>query len=109
MHAQALHGLGDGFAELRGCFGARPGNALGLFLASLERMTGAGLLIIDGLRYDLHPTHMCLDESLAAIRAIEPGQAFLTHLSHNMDYRILSGRLPENVGAAYDGLRLSLP
>ena len=52
---------------------------------------------------------MCLDESLAAIRAIEPGQAFLTHLSHNMDYRILSGRLPENVGAAYDGLRLSLP
>lgn len=77
--------------------------------ASLERMKGADLLIIDGLRYDLHPTHMCLDESLAAIRAIEPGQAFLTHLSHNMDYRILSGRLPENVGAAYDGLRLSLP
>lgn len=75
---------------------------------SLELMKGADLLVIDGLRYHLHPTHMCLDESLAAIRAVQPGQALLTHLSHDMDYQILSGKLPENVKPAYDGLRLSL-
>lgn len=77
--------------------------------ASLERMKGVDLLIIDGLRYHQHPTHLCLEESLAAIEAIDPRQAVLTHLSHDMDYRILSGKLPENVRPAYDGLRLSLP
>ena len=70
---------------------------------SLERMKGVDLLIIDGLRYHLHPTHMCLEETLAAIAAVRP------HLSHDMDYGILSGKLPENVMPAYDGLRLSLP
>lgn len=77
--------------------------------ASLEAMKGVDLLIIDGLRYHLHPTHLCLEESLAAIAAIRPGRAVLTHMSHDMDYGILSGKLPENVMPAYDGLRLSLP
>mgnify|MGYP002451786359 FL=1 len=76
---------------------------------SLERMKGVDLLIIDGLRYHLHPTHMCLEETLAAIAAVLPRRAVLTHLSHDMDYGILSGKLPENVMPAYDGLRLSLP
>lgn len=76
---------------------------------SLERMKGVDLLIIDGLRYHLHPTHMCLEETLAAIAAVRPRRAVLTHLSHDMDYGILSGKLPENVMPAYDGLRLSLP
>ena len=61
------------------------------------------------MRYHLHPTHLCLEESLAAIAAIRPGRAVLTHMSHDMDYGILSGKLPENVMPAYDGLRLSLP
>ena len=77
--------------------------------ASLEAMKGVDLLIIDGLRYHLHPTHLCLKESLAAIAAIRPRRAVLTHMSHDMDYGILSGKLPENVMPAYDGLRLSLP
>jgi len=46
---------------------------------------------------------------LAAIAAVRPRRAVLTHLSHDMDYGILSGKLPENVMPAYDGLRLSLP
>ena len=37
-----------------------------------------GMLIIDGLRYHLHPTHLCLKESLAAIAAIRPRRAVLT-------------------------------
>ena len=76
---------------------------------SLERIKGVDLLIIDGLRYHLHPTHLCLKESLAAIAAIRPRRAVLTHMSHDMNYGILSGKLPENVMPAYDGLRLSLP
>ena len=44
--------------------------------ASLERMKGADLLIIDGLRYDLHPTHMCLDESLPPSGPSNPDRLF---------------------------------
>lgn len=40
---------------------------------SLERMKGVDLLIIDGLRYHLHPTHLCLKESLAALPPSGPG------------------------------------
>ena len=91
---------------------------------SLERMKGVGLLIINGVGFNMDPTdmwmeekmsdkagmaHMCLEDTLAAIAAVRPRRAVLTHLSHDMDYGILSGKLPENVMPAYDGLRLSLP
>lgn len=76
---------------------------------SLERMKGVDLLIIDGLRYHPAPHAHVLEETLAAIAAVRPRRAVLTHLSHDMDYGILSGKLPENVMPAYDGLRLSLP
>lgn len=77
--------------------------------SSLDKMKGVDLLIIDGLRYRLHPTHMCLKETLSAINAIQPHRAVLTHLSHDMDYKVLSDVLPENVMPAYDSLRLVLP
>ena len=48
---------------------------LRFFHPSLERMKGVDLLIIDGLRYHLHPTHMCLEETLAAIAAVLPRRA----------------------------------
>lgn len=76
--------------------------------SSLERMKGTDLLVVDGLRYRLHPTHFCLDEALAAIERIQPRQALLTHLSHEMDYRELAEKLPEKVKPAHDGLRVSL-
>lgn len=76
--------------------------------SSLEQMRGVDLLIIDGLRYRQHSTHMCLEESLDAIAAIRPGKAVLTHLSHEMDYHNLCRELPEHVIPAHDGLRLSL-
>ena len=50
---------------------------------SLERMKGVDLLIIDGLRYHLHPTHMCLEETLAAIAAVRPRRAVLTEAGAN--------------------------
>ncbi len=76
---------------------------------SLELIKGVDLLIIDGLRYTDHPTHMTLDEALDAIGHVQPKQALLTHLSHHMDYEDLSARLPANVKPAYDGLRVTLP
>ncbi len=76
---------------------------------SVELIKGVDLLIIDGLRYTEHPTHMTLEEALAAIEAVQPKRAILTHLSHQMDYEQLCSRLPSHVQPAYDGLKISLP
>jgi phosphoribosyl 1,2-cyclic phosphodiesterase len=52
---------------------------------------------------------MNVEESLAAIARIQPAQALLTHLAHEIDYRSAANDLdlPEAVTVACDGLRLS--
>jgi phosphoribosyl 1,2-cyclic phosphodiesterase len=52
---------------------------------------------------------MSLDEALGFAASSGAGDVWLTHLSHEMDARTLAERLPDNVRAAYDGLRLELP
>jgi len=77
--------------------------------SSLSLLEGLEVLIIDALRPKPHPTHMNIEESLAAIARIQPGWALLTHLAHEIDCRDASRdmNLPESVTFACDGLRLS--
>lgn len=74
----------------------------------IEKMRGVDLLIIDGLRYSEHPTHLNVTEALEVIRQISPKRAILTHLSHEIDYQTLSAELPLGVEPAYDNLRISI-
>ena len=69
---------------------------------------GTDLLVIDALRRAPHPTHMCFDESLAAIADIRPRRALLTHLCHDIKHADLLPLLPPHVSVAYDGLSLTL-
>lgn len=72
-----------------------------------ERLAGVETLIIDGLREEPpHPTHMTVAESLATIDRIGPRKAYLTHMTHNMDYRN-PPQLPDHVEMAYDGLQVT--
>jgi phosphoribosyl 1,2-cyclic phosphate phosphodiesterase len=66
------------------------------------------VLIVDSLRPSAHPTHFGLDEALAAIRASNARQAWLTHLGHENNHAILDSSLPPNVRVAWDGLRIPL-
>lgn len=77
--------------------------------ASAARLRQVDVLIIDALRPDGHRTHMSLGEALAFAGECAAGDVWLTHLSHEMDACTLEAKLPENVRAAYDGLRLKLP
>ncbi|MEZ6142617.1 MAG: MBL fold metallo-hydrolase [Zavarzinella sp.] len=63
------------------------------------------VFIIDTLRYKSHPAHMGLNESLEVIERLNPGQAYLTHMSHELDYDAVNASLPGGVAMAYDGLR----
>lgn len=73
---------------------------------TMERIHGAGILILDALRSLPHPTHLSTAEALEVIRESEVEQAWLTHLGHENDHSELQKSLPPNVGVAWDGLRI---
>jgi len=66
------------------------------------------VMILDALREEPHPTHFSLAESLAALRRIGAGQAFITHLTHGLEHAAVQARLPERVAVPYDGLRVTV-
>lgn len=76
--------------------------------ATLARLHGLDLLIIDALRDTPHPTHFSVSDALALIEAVRPRQAVLTNLHTDLDYGTLAARLPMGIAPAYDGMSLTL-
>jgi phosphoribosyl 1,2-cyclic phosphate phosphodiesterase len=66
------------------------------------------VLIVDALRHQPHPTHPHLAMTLDLIAAVEPGQAYLTHMDQTMDYAMLAAELPSGVAPGVDGLEVDL-
>lgn len=68
-------------------------------------LEGLKVFVVDALRpTKLHPSHFSLDEALQAIERVKPERAYLTHMSHTMDYDLLIQSLPPHVAPAHDGL-----
>ena len=73
--------------------------------ASWPLLEGLRVLVLDALRYKPHPAHFCVSEALEVIERLQPQQAYLTHMAHELDHDIVNRELPPHVQLAYDGLR----
>lgn len=67
-------------------------------------LEGLDILVIDGLRYREHPTHLTVDQAIEIIRRVRPRKAYLTHIAHDILYADLEPKLPPGVHLSYDGL-----
>lgn len=76
--------------------------------SSYSLLEGLDVLIINALRYRSHSTHFNIKEALAQIERIAPRQAYLTHMTHDVEYQQLKNELPSHIEPAYDGLRILL-
>ena len=80
------------------------------YISDLEKkkLEGLDILVINALRKEKHISHFSLDQSLQIIGELKPGNAYLTHISHQMGlHREVQKSLPENVMLAFDGLNFN--
>lgn len=76
---------------------------------TINALRSVDTLVINALRRKSHISHISLDEALNLIQRIEPRQAYLTHLSHDMGTQHDTEQLlPPNVHIAYDGLTVEV-
>lgn len=72
--------------------------------AAFKTLEGIDTWIVDCIAMDPRPTHAHLDKTLEWVKRVNPRQAYLTHMSHLLDYDKLIEILPKGVKPAYDGL-----
>ncbi|RMF08217.1 MAG: MBL fold metallo-hydrolase [Alphaproteobacteria bacterium] len=80
----------------------------GLSDDAFKVLEGVKVWIVDALRYDPHPTHAHLDQTLAWIERVKPERAILTHMTWDMDYDELKAQLPPHIEPAFDGLVIEI-
>lgn len=73
-----------------------------------ELAKGADVVVLDGLRYEEHRSHMSIQEAIEVGQDIDAGQTYFTHMTYQIDYDVDSAKLPPKMAFAYDGLKLTI-
>lgn len=70
--------------------------------------SGSDVVVLDGLRQEVHPSHMTIGEAVEAAAGIDAKRTYLTHMTHTVDHDVVEATLPDSVRLAYDGLRIQI-
>ena len=76
--------------------------------ATVERLRGLDVLVIDALQYNTHPSHLSLGQALDWIEKLAPQKAVLTHMHVPLDYATVMAETADNVEPAYDGMVIEI-
>lgn len=77
--------------------------------ASLAKIKGTKVLVLNALQKESHISHLTFDEAIAMAEKIGAEQTYFTHISHNLGLQEqVSKELPPNIKLAYDGLTIDL-
>jgi phosphoribosyl 1,2-cyclic phosphate phosphodiesterase len=101
------HGFGPSVGFRAGTF-AYCNDVVRLPDETLDRLHGLDTLVVDALRYTVHPSHANVEQALAWIERLKPRRAILTNLHVDLDYAKLRAELPAGVEPAFDGLELEI-
>ena len=75
----------------------------------LEKIKGSKIIVINALRRKKHISHFTLDEAVNILEQLQPEQAYLTHISHQLGlYDEVNKELPSFIKLAYDGLKINI-
>ena len=77
--------------------------------ATVEKLAGLDVLVIDALQYRPHPSHLSLSQALGWIERLKPRRAVLTHMHIPLDYETVRAETPDDVEPAYDGMVIEVP
>jgi phosphoribosyl 1,2-cyclic phosphate phosphodiesterase len=75
---------------------------------SMQRLRNLDVLFLDALRYNAHPTHQTIEQSLKMVAELNPRRAYFTHISHDVLHAAAEARFPDGVRLAYDGLEIPI-
>lgn len=77
--------------------------------ATLERVKGVDVMVLNCLREREHPTHLSLKRALGYLDRIAPKRAFFVHMCHDLSHVEWLSRLAGTCAApAYDGLEVEV-
>jgi phosphoribosyl 1,2-cyclic phosphate phosphodiesterase len=76
--------------------------------SAFEALAGVKVWVVDCLRYTPSFSHSHLEQTLEWVRRVQPEQAILTHMAHELDYDTLLAELPSGVVPAFDGMKIEL-
>jgi phosphoribosyl 1,2-cyclic phosphate phosphodiesterase len=74
-----------------------------------QKLRDLKVLIICALRIKDHISHFTLPQALEVIDEVKPGQAYITHISHQLGlHNEIEKSLPDGINLSYDGLVLQI-
>ncbi len=71
---------------------------------TMEQLAGLDTLVLDGLRYRPHATHLNIEQAVEVVQQLRPRRTYLTHMTHDLDHETLLKELPGGIEPAHDGL-----